>query len=71
MLAELSNFRIHIGVLVRGLANYGDREEGRVTFFAQGPAKNCADPEYYYTDTFKGIMTDTEVGTWCSLAVSY
>ena len=71
MITELSNLCIHEGVLVRGIMNYGDREEARVTFFAQGRAENCADVDYYYTDTYQGVTTNTEVGTWSFLAVSY
>lgn len=52
VLTELEALR-QKGQLVLGIANYGRRQEGRVTFFAQGPAK---DPDYYYRDEYGNLV---------------
>lgn len=66
VLADLARLRANDGVLVRGIANYGEREDARVTFFAQGRAENCDDEGYYYTDTYQGIAANTDVSIWRS-----
>lgn len=62
MIAKLRDLRTNEGVsvLVRGIVSYGDREEARVTFFAQGRAENCADADYFHTNAYNGIV-DTDV----------
>ncbi|KIY49085.1 hypothetical protein FISHEDRAFT_58501 [Fistulina hepatica ATCC 64428] len=61
VLSALSELRLKRGLLVRGLASYGQRKEGRVTLFAQGPAKDCKDPNYYFTDAYQGLNKDTKL----------
>lgn len=59
VLLDLADLRER-GYVPRGLASYGWRREGRVTFLVQGPARNCKDPDYYYTNEWR----DVSVSTW-------
>ncbi|KIY46153.1 hypothetical protein FISHEDRAFT_75996 [Fistulina hepatica ATCC 64428] len=61
ILSELSELRCKHGLLVRGLVSYGQRNEERVTLFAQGPAKDCKEPDYYFTDAYQGLNEDTKL----------
>ncbi|KIY43687.1 hypothetical protein FISHEDRAFT_78529 [Fistulina hepatica ATCC 64428] len=61
VLSKLSELRRKDGFSVRGLASYGQRNEGRVTLFAQGPAKDCKEPDYYFTDAYQGLNEGTKL----------
>lgn len=52
VLSDLSVLRKH-AYLVCGIASYGQRQEGRVTLFAQGPAQESQATDYYYQDKYE------------------